>query len=227
VLPAITHYREHFLMTYMRVWIIRYSFFFAGLFLFGFGNALAIQVKHLGLHPWEVLNVALFQKFGFSIGTWSILVGIFLICISWFINKKYINIGTFLNALLVGAFMDFFLWLNFLPEASHTWTDYIILLTAILLTGIAGGLYVAGGIGAGPRDGFMLSMAERTKLSVSKARIVVECVVLVIGYLLGGPVFIVTFLYTFIMSPIFQFSLKQFRKLRLILTREQPDSIQV
>lgn len=211
---------------YMRVWLIRYTFFFTGLLLFGFGNALAVKVKYLGLHPWEVLNVALFEKIGFTIGTWSILVGAVLICISWFVNKKYINIGTILNALLVGAFLDFFLWLDILPDASHTWIDYIILLTAIFISGIAGGLYVAGGIGAGPRDGFMLSVSERTGLSVSKARILVECIVLVIGWALGGPVFIVTFLYTFIQSPIFQYTLRLFRKLRLILTQEKPESIQ-
>lgn len=210
----------------MRVWLIRYTFFFSGLLLFGFGNALAVKVKYLGLHPWEVLNVALFEKLGFSIGTWSIIVGLLLICVSWFVNKKYINIGTFLNAVLVGAFMDFFLWLDLLPDATQTWLDYMILFIAIIISGIAGGLYVAGGIGAGPRDGFMLSIAERTKLSVSKARILVECVVLGIGYLLGGPIFIVTFIYTFVQSPVFQFTLKQFRKLRIILTHEAPESIQ-
>lgn len=213
--------------SFMKVWLIRYTFFFTGLILFGFGNALAVKVKYLGLHPWEVLNVALFEKFGFSIGTWSILVGLLLICISWFVNKKYINIGTFLNALLVGAFMDFFLWLNILPTATHTWVDYVFLLTAILITGIAGGMYVAGGIGAGPRDGFMLSVAERTNLSVSKARILVECIVLAIGFFLGGPVFIVTFLYTFIQSPIFQYTLKLFRKFRYLLTQEEPEGVKV
>lgn len=210
----------------MKVWLIRYTFFFTGLLLFGLGNALAVKVKYLGLHPWEVLNVALYEKIGFSIGTWSILVGIVLIGVSWFVNKKYINIGTFLNAVLVGAFMDFFLWLDFLPAATHTWLDYMFLSLAILISGIAGGLYVAGGIGAGPRDGFMLSFAERTKLSVSKARILVECVVLAIGYFLGGPVFIVTFLYTFLQSPIFQFTLKLFQKLRMVLTHEEAASVQ-
>lgn len=209
----------------MRVWLIRYIFFFSGLILFGFGNALAVKVKYLGLHPWEVLNVALYQIFGFSIGTWSILVGLLLICVSWFVNKKYINIGTFLNAVLVGAFMDFFLWLNLLPDATQTWLDYIFLFIAIMISGIAGGLYVAGGIGAGPRDGFMLSIAERTRLSVSKARILVECLILAIGYFLGGPVFIVTFIYTFVQSPIFQFTLKQFHRLRIVLTNEEPESI--
>lgn len=194
--------------------IIRYSFYFLGLIFFGLGVAFSVKVKYLGLHPWDVLNVALFEHFGFSIGTWSIVVGLILIGISLLVNKNYVNIGTFLNALLIGPIMDFFLWLDILPDASNTWTDYLLLLVGISLTGLGGGLYVSGGVGAGPRDGFMLSISERFRLSVVKARILVELIVLAIGFLLGGPIFWVTFIYTLILSPIFQFSLKFFTRLR-------------
>src|SRR5690606_9471806 len=166
------------------------------------------------LHPWDVLNLALLDKFGLSIGTWSIIVGLLLIFTSLLVNKKYVNIGTFLNALLIGPITDLFLWLDILPDASGNWTDYLLLLLGIVLIGLGGGLYVSGGVGAGPRDGFMLSMSERFKLSVVKARILVELVVLGIGFLLGGPIFWVTFIYTLILSPIFQFSLKFFTRLR-------------
>lgn len=193
---------------------IRYTFYFTGLVLFGLGVAVSVKVKYLGLHPWDVLNVALFDHFGFSIGTWSIVVGLLLIGVSLLVSKKYVNIGTFLNALLIGPIMDFFLWVDILPHASNTWTDYLLLLLGIIIIGMGGGLYVSGGVGAGPRDGFMLSMSERTGWSVSKARILVESIVLVIGYLLGGPVFWVTFIYTFLLSPVFQFSLKFFTRLR-------------
>lgn len=210
----------------LRNWIIRYTFFFMGLVCFGLGIAISVKVKHLGLHPWDVLNVAFAQEFGLSIGTWSVIVGMALILVSLFISRKYINIGTFLNALLIGPFMDFFLWLNILPEATHTWVDYVWLLIAILIIGIGGGMYVAGGIGAGPRDGFMLTISDRTGFSVSKARIVVECVVLVIGYLLGGPVYIVTFFYTFILSPVFQVSLQVFARLRQAICEPEPEEAQ-
>ena len=195
-------------------WLIRYAFFFLGLVCFGLGIAISVKVQHLGLHPWDVLNVAFFDRFGLSIGTWSVIVGLVLILISLLVSRKYVNIGTFLNALLIGPILDLFLWLDILPNASHSWTDYLLLLLGILIVGTGGGLYVAGGIGAGPRDGFMLSMSDKTGLSVSKARIMVECVVLLIGYLLGGPVFLVTFFYTFLLSPVFQFSLKIFTQLR-------------
>jgi uncharacterized protein len=188
----------------------RYLLFFTGLTLFGLGNAIAVKVKFLGLHPWEVLNVALYQHFGLTIGTWGVICGLVLIVFSYFTARKYINIGTFLNAISIGPIMDFFLFLDILPKATNTWIDYFILLSGIVITGIGGGMYVAARIGAGPRDGFMLSISEKTRLSVSQARIVVESIVLLIGFLLGGPVFIATFIYTFIQSPDFQYSLKIF-----------------
>lgn len=192
---------------------IQYGLFLMGLTFFGLGNAIAVKVKHVGLHPWEVLNVALYQHFGLTIGTWGVICGLLLVIISFFTARKYIRIGTFLNALLIGPIMDIFLWLDFLPEPTNSWVDYLILFCAIVIAGIGGGMYVAAGLGAGPRDGFMLSISNKTKLSVSQARILVESFVLIIGFILGGPVFIATFLYTFIQSPVFQRSLSLFNHL--------------
>lgn len=178
-----------------------------------------MKVQYLGLHPWDVLNVALFQIFGVSIGFWSVMTGLLLIGVSFFTAKKYVNIGTFLNALLIGPILDFFLWTGWLPNPTHTWIDYLILLSGIVIVGIGGGLYVSGNIGAGPRDGFMLGISERTRFSVRKARMIVESIALAIGFFLGGPVFWTSLFYTFILSPIFQASLKFFTHLQLKFQR--------
>jgi uncharacterized membrane protein YczE len=186
------------------VLIVRCFCFFIGCVLFALGNAIAVKVKYLGLHPWEVLNVALYQRFGLSIGTWNVICGLLLVSFLLFVAREYINLGTFLNAFLVGPSMDFFLWINILPDATNSWVDYLILLAGIIISGVGGGIYVAAGLGAGPRDGFMLSISDKTRLSVGNARIIVESLILLLGFLLGGPVFIVTFIYTFIQSPVFQ-----------------------
>ncbi|PLS03070.1 hypothetical protein CVD27_16715 [Neobacillus cucumis] len=200
--------------------LFQYGLFFLGLTFFGLGNAIAVKVKYVGLHPWEVLNVALYQHFGLTIGSWGVICGLVLIFISFFVARSYISIGTILNALCIGPIMDFFLWLDILPEATNTWVDYLILLSGIVVSGIGGGMYVAAGIGAGPRDGFMLSIGDKTGLSISKARIIVESIVLVIGLILGGPVFLATFIYTFIQSPIFQRSLKFFNRVKKIISTQ-------
>ncbi len=201
--------------------VFQYFLFFLGLTFFGLGNAIAVKVKYVGLHPWEVLNVALYEHFGLTIGTWGVICGLALIVISLFVDRRYISIGTILNALCIGPIMDLFLWLDILPKATNTWVDYLILLSGVVITGVGGGMYVAAGIGAGPRDGFMLSISDKTKLSVSSARIIVESLVLIIGFILGGPVFIATFVYTFIQSPVFQKSLKVFKLLVEVVRKKK------
>ncbi len=184
---------------------IRSLLFLFGLNVCSLGIAMTIKVDYLGIHPWEVLSVALFEQVGLSIGTWSIIISALLIVISFILDKSYIKIGTFLNALIMGVMIDFYLSLGFLPEATHTWLDVLMIIVGIILLGIGGGLYNAGKIGSGPRDGFMLSISDKTGLSVGLVRIITESLVLLIGWLIGGTVFIFSFIFTFIQSPIFQF----------------------
>lgn len=185
---------------------IRIGVFLFGLIVFSLGISLTINVQHLGIHPWDVLNVALFEQVGLSIGSWNIIIGIGLICVSLILDRTHVKLGTFLNAIIVGSFVDFYLWLDFLPKATHTWTDIIIIVSGIVIMGIGGGVYNAAKIGSGPRDGFMLSISDKTGYSIGSVRIATELMVLVIGFLIGGPVFIFTLIFTFVQSPIFQYA---------------------
>lgn len=191
---------------------IRSALFLIGLIIFSLGISIAIEVQYLGIHPWDVLNVGLFESVGLSIGSWNIIVGMLLIIVSLILDRSYVKIGTFLNALIIGFCVDLFLWLDFLPQATHTWIDIVIMLIGITIMGVGGGLYNAAGIGSGPRDGFMLSISDKTGVSIGKIRIITETSILVIGLFIGGPVFIFTFVFTFIQSPIFQYTYLKMKK---------------
>lgn len=185
---------------------LHWSFFAIGIVVFSLGIAMTINVKHLGIHPWEVLNVAFYEKVGLSIGSWSIIFSCLLIIISFILDRSYIKIGTFLNAFLVGLCVDLYLWLGFLPQATNAWTDILLIIMGIVIMGFGGGIYNAAGVGSGPRDGFMLSLSDKTGISIGRVRMLVETLVLVVGFLIGGPVFIFSLVFTFIQSPIFQAS---------------------
>ncbi|MUK88930.1 hypothetical protein GMD78_11045 [Ornithinibacillus sp. L9] len=202
-------------------YVIRWTFFIVGLIFFSLGISVTINVQHLGVHPWDVLSVGLFEKIGLSIGTWNILIGMMLIIVTWVLDKSYIKLGTFLNAFIVGSFVDLFLWLDFLPKATHTWIDMITMLVGIVLMGIAGGVYNAARVGSGPRDGFMLSVSEKLGAPIRRVRIITESSVLVGGLLLGGPVFVFTFIFTFIQSPLFQYAYLHFVRLIDRLSAEE------
>src|SRR5690625_1584108 len=134
-------------------YMIRWLSYLLGVMLFSFGITITITVQHLGLHPWDVLNVALYQKFGLTIGAWQIIMSLLLILISYILDKSYIRTGTFLNAILVGLFVDFYMWTGILSEPSYAWPDVVTILIGIVIMGLGGGLYNAAGVGSGPRDG--------------------------------------------------------------------------
>lgn len=192
---------------------VRLFIFFLGLVTLALGISTTIKVQHLGLHPWDVLAVGLTDNLGLSIGSWSIIIGIVLTSISFILDRTYVKFGTFINLLVVGMFVDFFLWLDFLPNATQRWTDVVVLICGIFIMGIGGGLYNSVGLGAGPRDGFMLSISDKTGYSIRTVRIVTELFVLVIGLLIGGPVFVFSVIFTFIQSPVFQFSYERLTRL--------------
>ncbi|WP_067724676.1 YczE/YyaS/YitT family protein [Oceanobacillus damuensis] len=187
-------------------YIFRWSFFVLGVIIFSYGIALTITMQHLGIHPWDVLNVAFSNQVGLTVGSWNIIISGILIILSLILDKSYIRLGTFANALLVGLFVDLYLWLGILPSATSSIYDIFFMILGIIIMGFGGGMYNAAGVGSGPRDGFMLGIANKTGVSVGKVRIITESVVLVIGLLIGGPVFAFTFIFTFIQSPIFQYT---------------------
>src|SRR5699024_12614568 len=97
-----------------------------------------IKVQHLGIHPWDVLNVGLFETFGFSIGTWNIIIGFTLIGVALILDRTYVKAGTFFNAVIVGSFVDIYLWLDILPQPTHTLPDLLIRGMRSLVSGAGG-----------------------------------------------------------------------------------------
>lgn len=101
---------------------------------------------------------------------------------------------------MIGIFADFGLWL--LPQASSLPWAWVMLITGILLNGIAGGAYIGAGLGPGPRDGLMTGLVKRTGRSVRIIRTSIELVVLAIGWILGGTAGIGTVIYALAIGPI-------------------------
>src|SRR5699024_9889857 len=106
-----------------------------GLLTLSFGMSIAIKVQQLVIHAWYVLNVCLFESFGFSIGTCNIIIGFTLIGVALILDRTYVKAGTFFNAVIVGSFVDLYLWLDILPQPTHTWTDILIMGLGIVVMG--------------------------------------------------------------------------------------------
>jgi uncharacterized membrane protein YczE len=194
-----------------RALFYRWLFFISGLIVLALGFTMTIKADKLGIGPWDVLNVGLFKNFGFTIGTWAIVVGLVVIVSTMLFTRKLPQIGTFLNMLLIGIFIDVFNWL--IPDIDTLLGQTLIFLGGITISGYGVGLYVSPRIGAGPRDSLMLILVEKTGLSITVVRAGIEMTIAFIGWLLGGPVGVGTVAIALLTGRIVQISLPQFERL--------------
>jgi uncharacterized membrane protein YczE len=180
----------------LRRWIL----LFAGLFTFGTGIAVMVR-SQMGLGPWEVFHQGISRHTGLEIGTVSILVGI-PILLGWIPLRQRPGIGTVLNILLVGLATN---WaLSWLSPPDGILLRLLWMAGGILLIGLGSGMYLSARFGAGPRDGLMMGLHERTGFSVRSMRTALEVLVLVVGWLMGGTVGLGTLAFAFGIGPIVQ-----------------------
>lgn len=192
--------------------IQRFVVYYIGLLIMCLGLVFFIK-STLGATPWDVLHVGLYQHFGITIGSWSIIIGIMILAASALIAKEIPQIGAILNMLSCGIFIDFYIMLPFM-QTPPTFTGRLIMfLAGIILNAYGMGLYISAGLGAGPRDSLMLALTNKTGWKVRNIRAIIEVTVLLIGWKLGGPAYWGTILYGLSIGPIVGFALPQTDKL--------------
>lgn len=175
-----------------------------GLFLFGLGITLILRAD-LGAAPWDVFHTGVSELTGIGVGTIIIATGVALLTL-WIPLRERPGLGTVLNALLIGVFVD--LTMPLIGDTSVLAVRFPMMIGGIVLIGLGSGFYIGAGLGPGPRDGLMTGLSRRQvgsrAISTRVARTFVEVVVLVIGVALGGAIGIGTAAFAFGIGPLVQ-----------------------
>ena len=170
----------------MKIFLIRFINTIIGLFLYALGIVVTIKAN-IGFAPWDVFHIGIANTLGLSIGTVSILVGMILIIIVILLGEK-IGLGTILNMLLIGIFIDILLQINIIPKMDNFLYGIIMLIFGLFIISFGSFFYIRSAFGAGPRDSLMVVLARKTKIPVGICRSAIELSVTVIGWFLGGMV---------------------------------------
>ena len=172
-------------------------FLILGLTLFGLGEGLLI-VASSGASPWSVLAQGISLNLGLSIGTITFFVSI-AVLILWIPLNQKPGIGTILNAIIIALMID--ICIKFVSTPDNIYSQLILAVIAVLTVGIGGGIYLVANLGAGPRDGLMVGLQNKTNLPIAVVRAFLEISVVTIGWYLGGTVGIGTLLFAFGIGP--------------------------
>lgn len=218
-----SRWKEECTMQMRKIFIWRWVFFLVGMMVLSLGITMTIKGQRLGIGPWDVLHVGLYENFGLSIGTWGIITGFIIIVTTAAVLKQWPQLGTWLNMLLIGIFIDVFNWL--LPDIHTLVGQTIIFVFGVLVMAYGVGIYVSPNVGAGPRDSLMLILVEKLGISVKIVRTGIEVIVAVLGWLLGGPVGIGTVVIALLIGQIVHYALPQCRKLLLKIVGEEDEDV--
>jgi uncharacterized membrane protein YczE len=181
-----------------------------GLFLYGV--ALGLMVRGgIGVSPWDVLALGVSGQSGLGYGIVTNLVAV-VVLLLWIPLRQRVGLGTLLNALLIGPSAD--LTLAVIPAPPSLWVGAPMFLLGLVLLAFATGLYISANFGPGPRDGLMTGLVRRTGWSVWLVRTLIEGSVLVVGFVLGGPVGVGTVLFALGIGPLVGWFLPRITTLR-------------
>ena len=186
--------------------VLKMPSLFFGFFLFALAILLALYSK-LGMSPWDVLHMGIVNHSVLSFGQTTQLVGFTIIMFSVFLGVIP-GIGSVLNMIFIGGFIDLIDNTGILKTPGSMLEKVAMLIAAILIMGIATFFYLRVELGAGPRDGLMEGLVRKLNKPVWMIRGSIEIVVLIIGFLLGGPVGIGTLLLAGAIGPSVQFAFK-------------------
>lgn len=182
----------------MKQFYIRLLRLIFGLFLYALGIVVTINAN-IGYAPWDVFHVGFAKTVGLSIGNASIITGLMIGMIALFLGEK-LGIGTILNMLLIGVFLDMLLVFDVIPVAHSMVYGIIMMILGLFIIGFASCFYIGSAFGAGPRDSLMVALIRKTGLSVGICRGIIELIAVFVGWRLGGMIGTGTILSAFAMG---------------------------
>lgn len=177
--------------------------------LFGVGEGMLV-LANLGSTPWTVLAQGVSLQTGLSLGWVTLWIGVAVLLL-WIPLKLKAGLGTLLNMTWVAFMLQVFVDMMTPPDGLTS--RALLSLGGVVVIGIASSLYLTCHMGAGPRDGLMVGICQKTGWKIGMVRSSIEIVVCVIGWLLGGVVGVGTILFAFGVGWVVQVTLQSLVKL--------------
>lgn len=166
-----------------------------GLCVFAFGVHLTI-FANIGLAPWDCLGmgIAKHTPLNYGLAMTSIAVLILMIDIGL---KERIGYGTIIDAFLTGNLVQMFNDLDPFPLNTNIWLGIIYMLIGFVFMALGMRIYMGSQQCCGPRDSLLVGIGKRLPhIPIGYVEILLWAVVLIAGFLLGGPVGIGTVIST-------------------------------
>lgn len=148
-----------------------------------------------------------------QLGRASNIVNIALVVIIFFWERHYVNIGTFIYILPYGFVVDFGGKLYRMLFRVQTLPVQILgaaIGCFLLYTGVA--MYITADVGLDPFTGFVMTIKDKVNKQFRIVKICFDICCIVLGFILGGKLGVITILTALAAGPIIQFLAETIQK---------------
>ena len=161
-----------------------------GVAIIGFGASL-LRVGGVGLDPYTAANIGTGERLGLSLGVYQLMINLVLLILIFFFGRRHIGIGTVINMVLTGFFIDFYTKIFELFAVSpEGWLQKgLFLVIGILFFTFGASFYMSAKVGSAPYDAIAPTIVDRTKAN----------------YLFVRVIGIGTFISAFLVGPLIKF----------------------
>ena len=162
--------------------------FLSGLAVMAIGTYIEIQAG-IGVCAWDCLALGISNKLGILYGNASMMVSITVICLDLVMREK-IGLGTVVNGLIYGKFVDLYSAIGFCPAIEgKIWLSGLIIIAGMFFEAFGVVLYMSPSLGCGPRDTFKVGIGRHfPRVKIGYVGMTINAIVLLTGWLLGGPI---------------------------------------
>lgn len=189
-------------------------FYFIGLIVLTLGIAFAVN-SSLGTSPFDALLVGLFRTFGLTIGSWEVVVGLMMVLSNALIDRKRPEYFALITSLVTGIGIDSWLFILNMFGSPTTWVGkWIYLILSLILTGLGIAIYLQSQVAPNPMDRSMMLISEKTGMSVTYSRALINVILVILAFLFGGAIGIGTLINALVTGAIINFFLPYTKRIR-------------
>lgn len=174
------------------------------LILLGVGCGINIAARQ-GADPITVFYEGFGKFLNMNVGLAVGLLNFSLVAFVFYVNRKYINIGTVIYLFVLGNFINFGIWMYNLLHIPNVFICQLIMsLIGCLFCFIGLGGFMAVDIGIDPWTAAAVILSKKINKSFRSVKIVLDGLTLFLGWIMGGKVGVITVFCVFAGGPIIQ-----------------------
>jgi uncharacterized protein len=184
--------------------IKRLLFWLVGVIILSLGASLTIKAN-MGVGAWDALNVGLSRIYGFTVGSFVIIIGIILLFVNAVLLKSRPDYYAVFTFFIIGSLIDFWMLVvlrNF--EPNEFILKLVTLVAGLLIIGLGVAMYLQPKFPLNPIDNFMMGVSKRLGVSLVVAKTIGELLALVLALIVKGPIGYGTIIVTIGIGPSIQ-----------------------